>query len=66
MYLGIIIMAGQKILGYATKIVHHLAADIIVPSVDAVIIELLKLNPNVICVSVDLSSRNGYYKYRGG
>jgi hypothetical protein len=43
MYLGIIIMASQKVLGDTTKIVQHLAADTIVPPVDAIIIELLKL-----------------------
>lgn len=43
MYLGIIVVAGQKVLGDASKIVEHLAADSIVPPVDAVIVKLLKL-----------------------
>ena len=40
-------MAGQKVLGDATEVIEHFAADIIVPSVDTVIIELLKLYPNI-------------------
>jgi len=59
-------VAGQEVLGDTTKIVQHLAADSIVPAMDAVIIELLKLNTKqIVCQKNPWINRWIFFVFEG-
>ena len=57
-YLGIIIMAGKKILGSTSEIIELLSANIVVPAVNAVIVELLELSKKFNALSFSKEKQN--------